>query len=553
MSKKKILVVVVLILISLIAAFIGVKWYRYQLWQEVGISGGELRPAQAAYDVQHYALAVRVFPEEERISGSNTVTVVTQSPLSVFELQLDDRLVVSSIEVDGKTASFTHQNGLISVPLSQAWQPGERHAVKVSYAGEPIEALMPPWIDGLVWEETPSGKPWIGTTTQGSGGDLWWPVKDHPSDEPDEGMSIALTVPEGLTGLTNGRLVGKTTNPDGSITSHWKIGYPINNYAVSLNIAPYVPIEAPYTGINGNLNETIIFWAIPEHVEKAKKLWAEQGAKILRVLGKRFGEYPFINDKYWVAETPYLGMEHQTIVAYGSNFKNNDFGFDSLLLHETAHEWWGNKITARDWADFWIHEGFGSYAEAVYVNDTLGLDRYLDYMRKTCAGVKNQAPIIQGKNLTEEEAYISDIYTKGACVLHALRWLVGDEVFFKALYKFQNDPRYAYKLVDTEDFTSIVENLHGESLDWFWQRYLYKAQPPQLTVSQQKQGDDILLTLQWADKGFAMPLQVMINGELKRIAMPVGEAKLRLPVNAAIEIDPQDWVLAQVEDKRTKQ
>ena len=187
-----------------------------------------------------------------------------------------------------------------------------------------------------------------------------------------------------------------------------------------MNIAPYVPIEESYKGIDGTLDERIVFWALPEHVEKARVMW-KQAPKMLEVLGRRFGEYPFLRDKYWVAETPYLGMEHQTIVAYGADFEDNKFGFDSLLLHETAHEWWGNKITAADWGDFWIHEGFGTYAEAVFVNDTLGVEKYLEYMRRPRKHLGNRKPIVQGRDLTAGAAYIGDIYGKGALVLHTLR------------------------------------------------------------------------------------------------------------------------------------
>ena len=218
----------------------------------------------------------------------------------------------------------------------------------------------------------------------------------------------------------------ETSNADGTTTTRWQVSYPINNYLVTFNAAPYVPIEAEYRGVDGTLDETIVFWAIPEHVEQAKKMW-KQAPKMLEVLGKRFGEYPFLDDKYWVAETSYLGMEHQSLVAYGADFEDNKYGFDGLLLHETAHEWWGNKITVDDWADFWIHEGFGTYAEAVFVNDTLGVDKYLEYVGRFRHGIANRKPIIQGDELTAGKAYIGDIYGKGALVLHSLRYLMGDD------------------------------------------------------------------------------------------------------------------------------
>jgi len=532
-----------IVVLGAVLVLFGPSLYRAFYLSKVGDSGGVLRPAQAAYDVRRYDLDIYIAPATRTITGHNLITVAVNAPLDVFEVQLDDLLQISAASVDGVAAQFTHADGLISVRLPVAWQAGERHAVRITYGGQPVEALNPPWIDGFVWEQTPSGAPWIGVTTEGSGGDLWWPCKDHPSDEPDEGMTITVTVPDDLVALSNGRKTGEQHNADGTLTTHWTVHYPINNYNVTLNIAPYVPVEAPYHGIDGTLNETIIFWAIPEHAEPAKKLWAEQGAKILTVLGKRFGEYPFLKDKYWVAETPYLGMEHQTIIAYGNNFKNNAYGFDNLLLHETAHEWWGNKITARDWADFWIHEGFGSYAEAVYVNDTLGKEKYFEYMRRTCSHVGNRTPIVQGENITASRAYIGDIYTKGSCVLHALRWLVGDEAFFQALYRFQTDPQYAYGLVDTQDFIDLVAQISGQDIDWFWQRYIYQAAAPRLYMER----SNGVVTLRWDDPGFAMPLPVKFGGILHRINFDDGTARISVPAGAELEIDPQGWVLMERE------
>ncbi|HET8552489.1 MAG TPA: M1 family metallopeptidase [Gammaproteobacteria bacterium] len=519
-------------------------WQRHE-WEQVAVTGGPLLPAQAAYDVRRYDLAVAVHPKNQTIDGRNKITVAVLKPLKVFEVQLDGHLSVYKVSVDGQPAAFSHSDGMIRVPLTQPWQTGSRHAVTVSYGGAPYVAVNPPWMDGFVWAHTPSGAPWIGVTSEGSGGDIWWPCKDAPSDEPDEGMTIALTVPDSLVGLSNGRKLGETHNANGTITTHWRVSYPINNYDVTINVAPYVPIKAAYHGIHGNLDKTIIFWALPQDVKKARKMWLREGAKILTVLGRRFGEYPFLRDKYWVAEAPYEGMEHQTLIAYGSHFKDNKFGFDFLLLHETAHEWWGNKLTARDWSDFWLHEGFAAYSEAIYVNDTLGVTKYLEYMHRDCSHVKNKKPIVQGKNLTGDQAYIGDIYTKGACVLHTLRWMLGDKLFFKALYQFQNDPRFAYKLVSTKDFTDLVNHMAGKDLDWFWQRYLYKAAEPEYTLTRKAGDQTDTITLRWRHPDFKLPLPVAVDGKTRRIAMPNGGASFTVPHGAKVVVDPKGWVLAK--------
>jgi aminopeptidase N len=516
-------------------------------------SGGPLRPRQAAYDVRRYDLEIAIDPAAKSIRGANRATVLVNDlkdgPLDRFEIQLDGRLTVTRATVDGVEATFEHDEGLVSVALASPWAAGERHAVELAYGGIPKVSRNPPWNDGFVWKTTEDGRPWVGVTGQGDGGDDWWPCKDHPSDEPDEGMSIVLTAPSDLVALTNGRRVSETRNEDGTTTSRWEVTYPINNYGVSLNIAPYVAVEERYKGIDGTLDETIVFWALPEHVEKARAMW-KKAPKMLEVLGRRFGEYPFLRDKYWVAEAPYLGMEHQSLVAYGADFEDNPFGFDGLLLHETAHEWWGNKVTAADWGDFWIHEGFGTYSEAVYVNDTLGVEKYLEYLQRPRRHLGNEKPLVQGRDLTAGAAYIGDIYGKGALVLHTLRYLAGDEIFFRILHRFANDERYAYRLVATADFEALVADELGRPIPWFWQRYLYSAALPRYSVDRVA-GDNgrEIVTVSWENPEFEMPLPVAVGGETRRLEMPGGKGAVEVATGTPIEVDPAGWVLAEGPEK----
>jgi aminopeptidase N len=271
-----------------------------------------------------------------------------------------------------------------------------------------------------------------------------------------------------------------------------------------------------------------------------------QAAEILTVLGRRFGEYPFFEDKYWVVDSPYLGMEHQTLVAYGDNFQDNQWGFDDLLLHETAHEWWGNKITVADWADFWIQEGFGTYAEAVYVNDTLGIDAYLDYAAKFQRGTSNRKPVIRGSALTSAQAYSGDIYVKGAATLHTLRYLLGDEQFFALLHRFATDPAYAYQIVSMDDWTALADEMTGRDLDWFWQRYIYTAKLPRWTL--ERHGDEA--TLSWDDPNFTMPLPISIDGEERHLELPNGRVVFEAPAEAEVLVDPKGWVLEASDKKR---
>lgn len=534
------------VLAGLVVVALGAIWYWLKL--QMLPSGGPLSTNQAAYDVRRYDLEIAIDPGTKRISGKGTTTVVATAPLGRFDLQLDGRLKVARVAVDGTAASFTHDDGLIAVPLAPGWQPGERHAVEVVYAGRPKVAARPPWIDGFVWRETPSGAPWLGVTVQSDGADDWWPAKDHPSDEPDEGLSMALTLPSTLVGLSNGRKTGERENGDGTTTTFWEVSYPINNYLVTFNAAPYVPVEATYRGVDGTLEVPIVFWAIPEHVEQAKEMWA-WAPKMLETMARRYGEYPFLDDKFWVAEAPYLGMEHQTLVAYGAKFEMNRYDFDWLLLHETAHEWWGNKISVADWADFWIQEGFANYAEALYVLDTAGEERYLDYMRGVMRRIRNREPIVAGKDLTAAEAYKGDIYPKGAATLHSLKWLLGDEAFFDLLHRFANDERFAYRTVATADFERLVGEVTGTEVPWFFDLYLRRAAPPRWTMTRRPatEGKETI-DFAWDDPAFQLPLPVDVAGEAHRVPMPGGRGSLEVAAGAEVAVDPAGRVYVKPAD-----
>lgn len=513
-------------------------------WESTARMGGPLRPAQAAYDVRHYDLDIAIHPADKRVEGSNAIRVNVVMPLDVFEIPLDHRLTVGEVTVDGEpAANVTHEDDLVRVAIPGGWEHGETHTVRVSYAGQPFEALVPPWKDGFVWSTSADGSPWIGTTSQGSGGDLWWPVKDHPSDEPDDGMNITLSVPAGLVGLTNGRKMGEHEENGRSI-SEWRVSYPINQYDVAINVGPFVPIEATYTRLDGE-QETIVFWSLPEHEEKARTMWLDQGPKILNAFAQRFGEYPFWNDKYWVVETPYLGMEHQTIVAYGSDFKLNEFGFDWLLLHETAHEWWGNKVSASDWADWWIHEGFGAYAHAEYVDVVSGKERYLDYMRQSCSP-KNfreyRNPVIRGTDQVAEEAYVPEVYSKAACVIHTLRWLMEDSDFHQAVRRFQDT--FAYRTATNRDFMNVVASIEGKPYDWFFDRYFWTTDIPRWTMTR----DGETLAFAWDDPMFQLPIPVSVNGEIHRVAMTNGKGTIDAAADAEVKVDPEGWLLALPKD-----
>ncbi len=514
-------------------------WWRAQVLE----SGGKLDALEAAYDVRRYDLAFTLRPDDRALAGSNVATVVATAPLATFEIDLDHRLDVDSVAVDGNAARFTHHHDRIHVELAPDWSTGERHRVAVLYHGRPKVSADPPWYDGFVWSHTADGTPWFGVTCELDGADDWWPAKDHPSDEPDDGVSIELTVPAGLVGLSNGRRVAAHRNADGSETTRWEVSTPINNYDVTVAAGPYVPIVERYHGADGSLDVPMTFWALPEHCARAAALWRRAPA-ILAVFARRFGEFPFLADKIGAVEAPFDGMEHQTLIALGDGLLPDADGDYSTLVHELAHEWWGNKISARDWDDFWIQEGFATYAEVLDLEDERGPAAARTRLEVLRRDVVNAAPLVSGHPRTAASAYDGDIYDKGAWVLATLRWQIGDAAFFRVLRRFSGEPPDRCRLVDSAELERLVAAESGEAMPWFWQRYLRAAELPRYSLTRQARGDADRVCLAWNHPGFALALPVEVDGILRRVEMVSGRACFEVPRDARVRVAREGRVLA---------
>lgn len=524
-------------------------------------SGGPLLPEQAAYDVTYYDLDIEVKPEERAIAGVLTAEARVVRPIEWFVLDLDTVFTISSVEVldeygAARPATYERRGGRLWTDLGRSYEEGEQARVRIQYAGKPRKADNPPWGGGFTWSRTASGDPWIATSLQGEGADLWWPVKDHPSDEPDS-MSIHITVPADLVAASNGRLREVTENADGTRTYHWFVSTPINNYNVALNIAPYRTIEGTFRSVTGE-EVAATFWVLPEAYEKGKVLFPQM-LDHLAYFEKMLGPYPFRADKYGVAHTPYLGMEHQTIIAYGSNFSDKPWGYDWLHFHELAHEWWGNLVTAADWKDFWLHEGLTEYMQALYSEELFGEEAYHKAITGFKANLLNIQPVAPRESQSTDQVYFigaqegvsnNDIYYKGAVILHTLRYLIGDEDFFTLLRRFayptpeleQVTDGSQTRFVDTEDFTELAKEITGRDLDWFFEVYL--RQPALPVLKEERVGDQ--LRLMWEtpnDLPFPMPLEVNVDGRVQRIEMPEGEATIQAGRN--VTVDPEGWVLRE--------
>ena len=473
-----------------------------------------------------------------------------KTELDRLVLDLHPDLTVRAVREDGAELRFEHKNGRVWVDLNGARAPGSRLKVRVHYGGTPHEAKRPPWQGGFTWSRTEDGSPWVATSCQGAGADIWWPCKDHPSDEPDH-MSLRITVPAPLVCASNGRFLG-VTEDEGWRTFHWVVSNPINNYTVALNIAPYRTVETVFHSITGE-DVPATFWVLPENEEKARRLMPEI-LDHLRFLEVKFGPYPFRDEKYGVAETPFLGMEHQTIIAYGNEFQSNRLGYDWLHFHELAHEWWGNLITASNWADLWLHEAFATYAERLYVESRYGVEEYRRIMATTMKGLRNAVPVAPRGVLTSGEIYFdgrgNDIYYKGAAILHTLRYLMGDDdAFFECLRRFAYPTPEMEALqgggqcrfVTTEQFIRLAEKHASRDLGWFFDVYLFQPELPELVT--RDAGDR--WEVRWKVPGgrpFPMPIDVQLGEHRMRIEMPDGVGQVP-KLAESMQPDPDGWIL----------
>jgi aminopeptidase N len=522
-------------------------------------SGGPLLTEQAAYDVRHYDLALRIHPADSAIAGVVTMQAHVVQPLEHLVLHLDTLLAVDGITLlEGGAdreaevaANFERRAGEVWIDLHRTRQPGEDLRVRLSYGGRPRSG--PEGSFGqFIWGATPDGQPWITVNCEIPGADIWWPVKDHPSDEPDS-MALHITVPADLTAASNGVLRGVRSNPDGTRTFDWFVSTPINNYGVSLNVAPYVTVESSFKSVSG-ASVPVTFWVLPGSREQAVAAMPEF-LDHMRHFEETLGPYPFQADKYGIAETNYLGMEHQTIIAYGANFEDDamggiDWGFDALHQHELAHEWFGNMLTPHDFRDLWLNEGFAEYAQILYAESRLGEQKAKELLSVFRSRLDHTQPVAPRHAITAGDAYSRDLYSKGAWVLHTLRTLIGEEAFFSLLRRWvypspeleDVNEGCACRFVSTDEFQALAEQISGRDLGWFFEAYLRREGVPLLRLERIEGG----VSLTWdgfAGLAEAIPVELDVGG--RRVVVPVGPEGATTPVapDAEITIDPDGRLL----------
>jgi len=504
-------------------------------------SGGKLKPEQAIMDVRHYMISLNMDFEKKSIDGSTIIDVIMQKPARVLIFDLLDSLQVSAVTVNGKKQPYRHKDGLITVNLNKELAAGKA-SVKVLYGGQPRIAKRPPWDDGFTWTKDSTGHEWLAVTAEQTGGKIFFPCKDHPSDEPNEGADMLITVPKSLVVAGPGLLKG-ISKKGNTATYHWQTKYSINNYSLVFNAGDYTIVKGAYKSVAGNM-VPVQFYVLKEHADKGPHL-VDLAIKATQSKEKYFGEYPWAKEKLGIAETPHLGMEHQSMNAYGNKFRYTKVGgqdFDWLLFHEFCHEWWGNKVTARDWADYWIHEGIDTYADALPILDLEGKQAYIDRFKKSAFGIQNKQPIVLGKDIDEASAYNGDIYSKGGYFMHTLHYVMGDSLFFAALKGLATDPQFTYDHQNvTDDVEQYLSKTYGKSLKPLFDMYLRSINKLEVNVKQ-RLGDKYFIKLQ--NISMDLPLDITTDTGTKR--MIVTSQGITVTSKTMPLVDTDGWYLKKV-------
>jgi aminopeptidase N len=509
---------------------------------------GSNTPERAWWDAVFYDLHVAVNPSDSSIRGWNAITYRVTGPGQDMQIDLQVPLEVDSM-VQNSEKLVTRRDGNAFVVTLPSPQPvGTRNTVTVWYHGKPRVATHAPWDGGFVWTKDSLGNPWSVTANEGLGASVWWPNKDFGADEPDS-QRVAITVPDSMIDVSNGRLRGTTPNGDGTTTFEWFVASPINNYNVTVNAGRYAHFSDVYRGERRRL--TLDFWPVSYHVDTARKQFA-QVKPMLKCFEHWFGPFPWYEDGYKLVETPHLGMEHQSAVAYGNHYLNGYLGrdlshtgrgmkWDFIIIHESAHEWWGNNISMKDAADMWIHEGFANYAEALYTECQQGKQAGAEYVRGLRENVENDRPIIGTYGVNNEGS--GDMYYKGGNMLHTIRQIVNDDEKWRSILRGLQST-FRRQTVTSQQVEDYMSRRAGKDLSKVFAEYLTTTKIPVLEY----RIDGRTLSYRWADvvPGFNMPVRLKLSGTGWTIVRPTETwktATLRLKDPAGFSVDENFYVI----------
>lgn len=476
---------------------------------------GSITPERAWWDVGYYDLNVAVLPADSSIRGVNRIGYRVVAPGATLQVDLQQPLVIDSVTQDGRTLTSRRDGNAYFVTLDSEQRPGQYRTIDVYYSGRPHVAERAPWDGGFVWARDSLGRAFVATACQGTGASIWWPNKDTQADEPDS-QRVAVTIPDPIINVSNGRLRSSHANGNGTTTWEWFVSQPINNYDIAINAASYAHIEDAWQGEDGRL--TLDFWPLDYRLDTARVQF-QQVKPMLACFERWFGPYPWYADGFKLVETPHLGMEHQSGIAYGNQYRNGYLGrdlsgsghglsWDFIIVHEAAHEWWGNNLTTADLADMWVHESFANYAEGLYTECQQGKEAGAEYVRGTRQGIRNDAPIIPAYRLNREGS--GDMYPKGGNMLHTIRQVIGDDARWRRILRGLNEV-YRHQVVTGRQVQEYISWQAGIDFSLVFAQYLTTTRIPVLDYAI----DGRRLWYRWSDvvPGFDLPLPARVARE----------------------------------------
>lgn len=507
---------------------------------------GSITPERSWWDLTYYHLNVTVNPDKKFIKGKNTVQYKVLKPHQVLQIDLQSPLKITKVTQNNKELKVVSEGNAHFIQLQDSQKTGEIQSIDVYYEGNPKEAIRAPWDGGFSWKKDNNGKHFVATSCQGLGASVWWPNKDHMYDEVDS-MAISVRVPKNLMDVSNGRLRNIEQHNDNTTTYHWFVDNPINNYGVNVNIGDYAHFSEKYQGEDGKLDMN--YYVLRDNLEKAKEQFKD-APKMMKAFEHWFGKYPFYEDGFKLVEVPYLGMEHQSSVTYGNQYKNGYLGrdlsgtgwglkFDFIIIHEAGHEWFANNITNVDIADMWIHESFTAYSENLFLDYYYGKKASAEYVIGTRDAIQNDKPIIGHYDVNNEGS--GDMYYKGANMLHTIRQLVNDDEKWRQILRGLNSDFY-HQTVTTQEIEKYMIEKSGIDLSKIFDQYLRTVHIPEFEYHIENNK----LKYRWTNvvKGFNMPLRITINGK-SELLYPTEDWQTKTMKGTSIEVDENFYVYSK--------
>jgi len=479
---------------------------------------GSITPERAWWDLNYYHLDIAVNPKTRFIKGKNTIHYTILTSYQTLQIDLQSPMKLTKAIQDGEELDVLLEGNAHFIKLKKAQNRiGSIEVIEIFYEGQPREAINAPWDGGISWKKDSNGIDFIASSCQGLGASVWWPNKDHMYDEVDS-MRISVNVPKHLMNISNGRLQSIEEKGDETNTFNWVVTNPINNYGVNINIGDYVHFSEVYQGEKGPLD--MDYYVLRDHLGKAIVHFTD-APKMMEAFEHWFGPYPFYEDSFKLVEVPYLGMEHQSSVTYGNQFKKGYLGrdlsgtgwglkFDFIIIHESGHEWFANNITYKDAADMWIHEGFTAYSENLFLDYYYGTKAASEYVIGTRSSIRNDKPIIGVYNVNSEGS--SDMYYKGANMLHTLRQLINDDDKWRQILRGLNT-EFHHQTVTTKQIETYISDESGLNLAAFFDQYLRDTRIPTLEYRLR----DTHISYRWTQvvNGFEMPIEIEVSKEKK--------------------------------------